>query len=76
MLIGDAAVTCHPLTATGMTMCITDALLLRDAIAGRPNDLRQALHCISTAAGGGKSRGSPSPKHCEMYFAATVRKCG
>lgn len=43
VLIGDAAVTCHPLTATGMTMCITDALLLRDAIAGRPDDLRQAL---------------------------------
>jgi len=44
VLIGDAAVTCHPLTATGMTMCITDALLLRDAIAERPGDLRQALH--------------------------------
>ena len=42
-LIGDAAVTCHPLTATGMTMSITDALLLRDAIADWPNDLRQAL---------------------------------
>lgn len=44
VLIGDAAVTCHPLTATGMTMCITDALLLRNAIAARPDDLRQALH--------------------------------
>ena len=44
VLIGDSAVTCHPLTATGMTMCITDALLLRDAIADRPDDLRQALH--------------------------------
>jgi squalene monooxygenase len=44
VLIGDAAVTCHPLTATGMTMCITDALLLRDAIAERPGDLGQALH--------------------------------
>jgi 2-polyprenyl-6-methoxyphenol hydroxylase-like FAD-dependent oxidoreductase len=43
-LIGDAAATCHPLTATGMTMCITDALLLRDAIDSRPDDLRQALH--------------------------------
>lgn len=43
VLVGDAAVTCHPLTATGMTLCITDALLLRDAIADRPHDLRQAL---------------------------------
>jgi 2-polyprenyl-6-methoxyphenol hydroxylase-like FAD-dependent oxidoreductase len=43
VLVGDAAVTCHPLTATGMTLCITDALLLRDAMAERPRDLPQAL---------------------------------
>ncbi len=43
VLVGDAAVTCHPLTATGMTLCITDALLLRDAIADRHHDVRQAL---------------------------------
>ncbi len=43
VLIGDAAVTCHPLTATGMTMCITDALLLRDAIADQSGDLVRAL---------------------------------
>lgn len=43
VLVGDAAVTCHPLTATGMTMCITDALLLRDAIADWRDDVRQAL---------------------------------
>jgi 2-polyprenyl-6-methoxyphenol hydroxylase-like FAD-dependent oxidoreductase len=43
VLVGDAAVTCHPLTATGMTLCITDALLLRDAIADRRHDVRQAL---------------------------------
>ncbi len=43
-LIGDAAATCHPLTATGMTMCITDALLLRDAIESSPHDLLRALH--------------------------------
>jgi len=43
VLVGDAAVTCHPLTATGMTLCITDALLLRDALADRRHDVRQAL---------------------------------
>jgi squalene monooxygenase len=43
VLMGDAAVTCHPLTATGMTLCITDALLLRDALADRRHDVRQAL---------------------------------
>jgi squalene monooxygenase len=43
VLVGDAAVTCHPLTATGMTQSITDALLLRDAIADRRHDVRQAL---------------------------------
>jgi squalene monooxygenase len=44
VLVGDAAGACHPLTASGMTRCINDALLLRDAIAERPGDLKRALH--------------------------------
>jgi 2-polyprenyl-6-methoxyphenol hydroxylase-like FAD-dependent oxidoreductase len=43
VLVGDAAGSCHPLTASGMTRCVDDALLLRDALAERPGDLRQAL---------------------------------
>ena len=40
---GDAAGCCHPLTASGMTMCISDAVLLRDALATKPHDVREAL---------------------------------
>lgn len=43
VLVGDAAGACHPLTASGMTRCVSDALLLRDAMAKRPDDLARAL---------------------------------
>ena len=43
VLVGDAGGSCHPLTATGMTMCVSDALLLRKALAERPGDLPAAL---------------------------------
>jgi squalene monooxygenase len=43
VLVGDAAGACHPLTASGMTRCISDALLLRDAIAEQPKSLARAL---------------------------------
>jgi squalene monooxygenase len=43
VIVGDAAGCCHPLTASGMTMCISDAVLLRDALATKPHDVREAL---------------------------------
>jgi squalene monooxygenase len=43
VLVGDAAGSCHPLTASGMTRCVDDALLLRDALADKPDDLARAL---------------------------------
>jgi flavin-dependent dehydrogenase len=43
VLVGDAGGSCHPLTATGMTMCISDALLLRQALMERSRDLTAAL---------------------------------
>jgi squalene monooxygenase len=43
VLVGDAGGSCHPLTATGMTMCINDALLLRRALFERPDRLPEAL---------------------------------
>jgi 2-polyprenyl-6-methoxyphenol hydroxylase-like FAD-dependent oxidoreductase len=42
-LVGDAGGSCHPLTATGMTMCVNDALLLRRALSERPDRLPEAL---------------------------------
>jgi squalene monooxygenase len=43
VLVGDAGGCCHPLTATGMSMCVSDALLLREALAERRSDLSAAL---------------------------------
>ena len=43
VLVGDAGGSCHPLTATGMTMCISDALMLRGALAKLPGDLPAAF---------------------------------
>jgi 2-polyprenyl-6-methoxyphenol hydroxylase-like FAD-dependent oxidoreductase len=43
VLVGDAGGSCHPLTATGMTMCISDALLLRKALIERASNLPAAL---------------------------------
>jgi 2-polyprenyl-6-methoxyphenol hydroxylase-like FAD-dependent oxidoreductase len=43
VLVGDAGGSCHPLTATGMTMCVNDALLLRNALGERAGDLPAAL---------------------------------
>jgi squalene monooxygenase len=43
VLIGDAAGTCHPLTASGMSACIADALSLGDAFAASPQNLDAAL---------------------------------
>jgi 2-polyprenyl-6-methoxyphenol hydroxylase-like FAD-dependent oxidoreductase len=43
VLVGDAGGCCHPLTATGMTMCISDALLLRKVLIEQASDLPAAL---------------------------------
>jgi flavin-dependent dehydrogenase len=43
VLVGDAGGSCHPLTATGMTMCVSDALMLGQVLAERPNDVPRAL---------------------------------
>jgi 2-polyprenyl-6-methoxyphenol hydroxylase-like FAD-dependent oxidoreductase len=43
VLVGDAGGSCHPLTASGMTMCVSDALLLRKSLIERSSDLSAAL---------------------------------
>jgi 2-polyprenyl-6-methoxyphenol hydroxylase-like FAD-dependent oxidoreductase len=42
-LVGDAAGCCHPLTATGLTVCAHDALRLRDALRDTGGDIVRAL---------------------------------
>jgi 2-polyprenyl-6-methoxyphenol hydroxylase-like FAD-dependent oxidoreductase len=43
VLVGDAAGCCHPITATGLTVCMRDALRLRDALRDTGGDLERAL---------------------------------
>ena len=43
VLVGDAGGTCHPLTATGMTAGICDALRLRDALRLHGDNLKSAF---------------------------------
>jgi squalene monooxygenase len=43
VLVGDAGGSCHPLTATGMTMCVRDALVLQESLAEYPTDVLRAL---------------------------------
>lgn len=43
VLVGDAGGNCHPLTASGMTRCVSDALLLRDSLAEHPGNWPRAL---------------------------------
>ena len=42
-LVGDAGGSCHPLTASGMTAAVADALGLQAALRARPGDLGAAL---------------------------------
>jgi 2-polyprenyl-6-methoxyphenol hydroxylase-like FAD-dependent oxidoreductase len=43
VLVGDAAGTCHPISASGMTMGIDDATRLARALRGRDGDVPAAL---------------------------------
>lgn len=43
VLVGDAAGCCHPLTATGLTVCASDAVRLRDAVRDAAGDFSRAL---------------------------------
>jgi 2-polyprenyl-6-methoxyphenol hydroxylase-like FAD-dependent oxidoreductase len=43
VLVGDAAGCCHPLTATGLTVCARDAVRLRDALRDTDGDIERAL---------------------------------
>ena len=43
VLVGDAAGCCHPVTATGLTVCVRDALRLRSALRETGGDILSAL---------------------------------
>jgi squalene monooxygenase len=51
-LVGDAAGCCHPLTATGLSVCTRDALRLRQALRAARGDVPRALAAYARARGG------------------------
>jgi squalene monooxygenase len=51
-LVGDAAGCCHPLTATGLSVCTRDATRLRDALRADPGDVPRALRRYAARRGG------------------------
>jgi len=51
-LVGDAAGCCHPLTATGLSVCTRDALRLRQALRAARGDVPAALAAYARARGG------------------------
>jgi squalene monooxygenase len=52
VLVGDAAGCCHPLTATGLSVCTRDALRLRQALRAAHGDVPRALAAYARARGG------------------------
>jgi squalene monooxygenase len=50
-LLGDARGCCHPLTASGITTAVKDALSLRDALVAANFDFHAALRKYAIAAG-------------------------
>ncbi len=52
VLVGDAAGCCHPLTATGLSVCTRDALRLRQALREAGGDVPRALAAYARARGG------------------------
>jgi len=52
VLVGDAAGCCHPLTATGLSVCTRDALRLRRALGEAGGDVPRALARYARLRGG------------------------
>jgi 2-polyprenyl-6-methoxyphenol hydroxylase-like FAD-dependent oxidoreductase len=50
-LLGDARGCCHPLTASGITTAVKDALSLREALIKHELNVEKALHDYAIAAG-------------------------
>ena len=55
VLVGDAAGCCHPLTATGLSVCTRDAVRLRDALRASGGDVPAALRHYARPSGPARS---------------------
>ena len=65
-LVGDAGGTCHPLTATGITGCVRDALLLRNAFKDGRGNVAAALTRYR--------RGRRSPQRARHLVGSTLHQ--
>ena len=66
VLIGDAAGTCHPLTASGMTSGIADVILLTDELAKAPDNIAGACRRYA--------RRSSARQRSRLVLAETVQE--
>jgi 2-polyprenyl-6-methoxyphenol hydroxylase-like FAD-dependent oxidoreductase len=62
--VGDAGGCCHPVTATGLSASVRDAVLLRDALAETAKDVPRALQRYASAREG--------PQRARMTGAAVL----
>jgi 2-polyprenyl-6-methoxyphenol hydroxylase-like FAD-dependent oxidoreductase len=64
VLVGDAAGCCHPLTATGLSVCTRDALRLRDALRATGGSVGEALRQYAA--------GREEPQRTRLALAETL----
>jgi len=65
-LVGDAGGSCHPLTATGMTVGVADALRLREAFRESDGDIASGLDIYA--------RRRKSPQRTRLLVASTLHQ--
>ena len=64
VLVGDAAGCCHPLTATGLSVCTRDAMRLRDALRATGGSVGEALRQYAA--------GREEPQRTRLALAETL----
>ncbi len=66
-LVGDAAGCCHPLSVSGMTSAIRDALALRQALVASPTSVKSALR--------GYARARRAPQRTRIALSSALYRC-
>ncbi len=67
VLVGDSAGCCHPLSASGMSSCTRDALALRSALRGSPDNVSAALARYALLRRG--------PQRTRLNLASALYRC-
>ena len=66
-LVGDAAGCCHPLSVSGITSAIRDALALRQALIASPTSVKSALR--------GYARARRAPQRTRIALSSALYRC-